>query len=83
MKRLLLPLIAALAFPTAVNAGVNHEIHKLCKDAKDYVGCVKVQSDFSNHQRMTIDKGVSLAEGNSCPSKWLMSVEVHVVLLNV
>ncbi len=29
MKRLLLPLIAALALPTAVNAGVAPEVHKI------------------------------------------------------
>ena len=44
MKRLLLPLIAALALPTAVNANVDPEVHNLCKDVKDYIGCVKANS---------------------------------------
>jgi len=38
MKRLLLPLLVALAFPTAVNANVDPEIHKLCIPAADYFG---------------------------------------------
>ena len=45
MKRLLLPLIAALALPAAVQSGVDPEVHKLCKDVKDYMGCVKSQSE--------------------------------------
>ena len=44
MKRFLLPLLAALAFPTAVNAGVDPEVHNLCKDVSDYMGCVKANS---------------------------------------
>ena len=45
MKRLLLPLLAALALSTAVNAGVDSEVHNLCKDVSDYMGCVKANSD--------------------------------------
>ena len=44
MKRFLLPLLAALALPTAVNAGVDPEVHNLCKDVSDYMGCVKANS---------------------------------------
>ncbi len=44
MKRLLIPLLAALASPTAVNAGVDPEVHNLCKEVKDYMGCVKANS---------------------------------------
>jgi len=42
MKRLLLPLLAALAIPTTVNANVDPEVHKRCLPAADYLGCVKV-----------------------------------------
>ena len=45
MQRLLLPLLAALALPTAVNAGVDPEVHNLCKDVSDYMGCVKANSE--------------------------------------
>ena len=41
MKRLLLSLLAAIALPTAVNAGISDELHKKCLDARDYAGCVK------------------------------------------
>ena len=41
MKRLLIPLIAALALPTAVNAKISDELHKKCLDARDYSGCVE------------------------------------------
>ena len=41
MKRLLLPLLAALAFPTAVNANVDPEVRKLCLPAADFEGCVR------------------------------------------
>ena len=44
MKRLLLPLLAALALPNAVNAGVDPAVHNLCKDVSDYMGCVKANS---------------------------------------
>ena len=44
MKRLLLPLLAALALPTAVNVNVDPEVHNLCKDVSDYMGCVKANS---------------------------------------
>ena len=48
MKRLLLPLLAAIALPTAVNAGVDSEVHNLCKDVSDYIGCVKANSSNKN-----------------------------------
>ena len=41
MKRLLLPLLAAIALPTAVNAEISDELHKKCLEARDYAGCVK------------------------------------------
>ena len=47
MKRLLLPLLAALALPTVVNANVDPEVHKLCLSAADYLGCVKAMSTKS------------------------------------
>ena len=38
MKRLLFPLIATIALPTAVNAGISDELHKKCLEARDYAG---------------------------------------------
>ena len=40
MKRLLLPLLAAIALPNTVNAEISDELHKKCLDARDYEGCV-------------------------------------------
>ena len=68
MKRLLLPLLAALALPTSVNAGVDPKVHKLCLPAADYMGCIKAQSGKSNQMRITVDEGVALSEGNACPA---------------
>ena len=40
MKSLLLTLIAALALPTVIKAGISDELHKKCLEARDYAGCV-------------------------------------------
>mgnify|MGYP001169604073 CR=1 FL=1 len=45
MKSLLLPLLAALALPTAVEANIDPKIHKICKDARDYMGCVQANKN--------------------------------------
>ena len=46
MKRLLLaPLILSLGLP--VQAEVDPKIHKMCLQAKDYMGCVKAQTTNS------------------------------------
>ena len=58
LKRLLLPLLAALALPTAVNAEVTDEIHNRCKDVSDYMGCVKANSK----KEISIFEGLSKKE---------------------
>ena len=55
MKRLLLPLLAVLALPTAVNANVDAEVHKKCLEARDYAGCVNTNKIFSRKK----DKEIS------------------------
>ena len=47
MKRFLLPLLAALALPTAAQAKISDEIHKRCLDARDYSGCVRTNQSSS------------------------------------
>ena len=59
MKRLLLPLLAALALPTAVNAGISDELHKKCLEARDYAGCVKTNKKLSHKKDKEIS-GLSL-----------------------
>jgi len=61
MKRLLFPLLAALALPTAVNAGVDPAVHNLCKDVADYMGCVKANS---NNKSWNIFKKKNISEDN-------------------
>ena len=48
LKRLLLPLLAALSLPTAVNAGISDELHKKCLEARDYAGCVTTNKNLSH-----------------------------------
>ena len=48
MKRLLIPLLAAIALPTAVNANVDAEVHKKCLEARDYAGCVNTNKNLSH-----------------------------------
>ena len=40
MRRFLLPLLAALALPTAVNANVDPKVAEMCMKAVDFQGCV-------------------------------------------
>ena len=67
MKRLLLPLLAALALPAAVNAEISDKVHKRCKDAKDYLGCVAAQTGNYNVQEIITNPGTATAKGNACP----------------
>lgn len=47
MKRLLLPLLAAIALPTAVNANVDPQVAEMCMKAVDFQGCVKAMTGQS------------------------------------
>ena len=58
MKRLLLPLLAALALPTAVEANIDPKVHKICKDVRDYMGCVKANKKI----KVSIFDGLSKKE---------------------
>ena len=61
MKRLLLPLLAALALPTAAQAEISDEIHKRCLDARDYSGCVRTnQSSILKFKKEMTGIGVTL-----------------------
>jgi len=48
MRKIFIPLLAAIALPKYVNANVAPEVHNLCKDVSDYVGCVKANSSNKN-----------------------------------
>ena len=49
MKRLLLPLLAALALPTAVNANVDPKVAEICMKASDFRGCIEGMSGGGNN----------------------------------
>ena len=68
MKRfLLLALTAGLMSPIAAKAEVDPKIHKMCLQAKDYLGCVQAQKNGTNPSpTVVIDGGVS-PTGNACP----------------
>ena len=59
-------MLIPLAMPA--HGAVDHEIHKLCQNAKDYSGCVKTQTGAEQTpSRITVDQGLATNEGNSCP----------------
>ena len=69
MKRLLLPLLAAIALPTAVNANVDPKIAEFCLKAADFAGCVKTMTTKSTDiPSMRLIQGKTELTGNSCPS---------------
>ena len=46
MKRLLLPLLAVLALPSAVNAEIDLRINERCVGAADYKGCLILNTEI-------------------------------------
>ena len=72
MKRLLAISIAsasiALGAIPAV-AEVDAKTHKLCLEAKDYLGCVKaMRGETMPTSRIINSQGADMAEGNQCPA---------------
>ena len=71
MKPLLLPLLAAISLPTAVNAEkIDQEIAEFCLKATDFAGCIKTMSKRTDNQQIVpkeiiSDNGESLIV-NSC-----------------
>lgn len=60
MKKAFFTLIIALSFAPLIKAGVDPEIHRMCKDVNDYLGCVKANSKsgfkFFRNKKEKIDK---------------------------
>ena len=52
MKRLLLPLLAALALPTVVNANVDPKVAEICMQAVDFL-------DSENLTKINLLKSIS------------------------
>ena len=47
MHRLLIPFLAAVTLPTAVNANVDPQVNEMCLKATDYKGCVELNTKKS------------------------------------
>lgn len=69
-----LPLLLFLALQTSLsaNAQVSKEYHELCKEAKDYLGCIKaMKGDIEtspSSENMSVDIDMIRTTGNTCPS---------------
>ena len=72
MKRLLATAIASASIAIGAIpalAEVDPKIHKLCLEAKDYLGCVKaMRGDTMPTSRVINSQGADMAEENQCPS---------------
>ena len=69
MKRLLIPLLTAIALPTAVNANVDPKVAEMCMKAVDFQGCVAAMTgekpnEFGEGTRKFVRKNGSLAVFN-------------------
>ncbi len=72
MKHLLLPLIAALALPTAGYAEVDPKVAEFCLKAADFAGCVKTMTTKSTDiPSMRLIQGKTELTGNTCPSGYV------------
>lgn len=67
MKKYLLPLLTSIMLP--LQAEVDPKIHKMCLEAKDYLGCVKAMAGDKNppEKNITVDLDKIRTTGNSCP----------------
>ena len=67
MKRYLIPLFTSIILP--IHAEVDPKIHKMCIQAKDYLGCVKAMAgpDNTSEKNITVDLDKIRTTGNSCP----------------
>ncbi len=76
LKRLKLVHSTAISFVVlaalpAFSQAVDPKIHKLCIDAKDYAGCVRVMQGETAPApvtRVINSQGADIAEGNQCPA---------------
>lgn len=76
MKSFSSALVLAVLAPIAASGGsamaaeVDLEIHNLCIEAKDYVGCVKAMKGGARETtvRQIQSQGADIAEGNQCQS---------------
>tara|TARA_B100000212_G_scaffold223255_1_gene169329 strand:- start:423 stop:1076 length:654 start_codon:yes stop_codon:yes gene_type:complete len=59
MHKLLIPLLAALALPTAVNAEIDNKTAEFCLKASDFAGCVETMSrGLDSKREKDVDDGL-------------------------
>lgn len=69
MRQLLLAPLLLIVAEMPVRADVEPKIHKLCVEAKDYLGCVRaMKGDSLAPTRVIESQGADVAEGNQCPA---------------
>ena len=67
----ILALILLSAVQAKSSPKVDPSIHKLCIQAKDYVGCVRAmngEASLPESSRTITSQGADVAEGNQCPT---------------
>ena len=74
MKKFSTLLLSLSSFTFSAYAGVDPEVHKLCKEAKDYLGCVKAMNNepINTPDLRLIQGGIELS-GNKCPNGYAYS----------
>ena len=96
MKHLFFPLIALVAIPAALQAGIDPKVHNLCKEVRDYVGCVKsnklkeksIFENLSKKEKQFLDeflnseRYVSSKEGNWIELKLSDRDDPNIIKLN-
>jgi hypothetical protein len=68
-KTLAAVIVSSIIGAIPALAEVDPKTHKLCIEAKDYVGCVRAMKGDTSVERIIIDQGKSEIAGfNSCPT---------------
>ena len=50
LKKILIPLIASLLIPNPIRSH-DQPAHEICKNAKDYIGCLKANKTFTSMEK--------------------------------
>ena len=82
MKRLLLPLLAALALPTAVNANIDPKVAEMCMKASDFQGCVNAMSgglktNIESESCKKLNQGLSIVRERLISGTSMMKLDVN------
>ena len=67
MKRFLIPLLAAITLPTAVNANIDPKVAEMCMKAVDFQGCVNAMTGKKNISNN--EKELLITELKKLPSR--------------